>query len=52
MRLILTILLIVVVPGCGPSEPSTASEAEAEALNKAAADLDAQTPRATNLSEK
>ncbi len=52
MRLILALLLFLPAAGCGSREPGTASEAEAEALNKAAADLEAQAPAHANLSEK
>jgi hypothetical protein len=52
MRLIVTVLLFVLVTGCGPRDPGTASEAEAEALNKAAAELEAQAPPAAKLNEK
>jgi hypothetical protein len=52
MRVLFPLLLIGVLPGCGQREPGTASEAEAEALNKAAADLEAQAPPAVKLSDK
>ncbi len=42
MRLIATLLLSVLIAGCGPRDPGTASEAEAEALNKAAAELETE----------
>ena len=52
MRVLLPLLLIGLLSGCGQREPGTASEAEAEALNKAAADLEAQSLPTAKLSEK
>lgn len=46
------IAIALLLTACGPRDPGTASEVEAEALNKAAADLDAQAPPADTSSEK
>jgi predicted small lipoprotein YifL len=42
MRLFVALALVCSIAGCGQRDPGTASEAEAEALNKAAAELETQ----------
>ncbi len=42
MQWIAIMIMGTFVAGCSPSEPGSAIKAESEALNQAAADLDAQ----------
>ena len=51
-RIIAAIAIAGLLASCGPREPGTASEVEAEALNKAAADLDAQAAPSTDAAPR
>jgi hypothetical protein len=44
MRYAAILSVMLILSACGPRDPGTESEAEAEALNQAAAELEAQAP--------